>query len=113
MAEQPTVLHSVESIRDKRDHALSAKYGGFYWGSDFIGFAVAMFFTLVFLGLVAAVVGTVGYQMGPPINATALTTTGIVSLVVSLVVMLIAAIIGGILGANYHRHIDHDIAVAD
>lgn len=87
MAEPPYVLHSVDSIRQERDDALSAKYGGFYRGSDFIGFAVAIFFTLVSLGIVGAAVGTVGYQTGAPVPK-----------------------IGGTLGANYHRHIDRDAA---
>jgi MFS family permease len=85
---------------DGRQNAVR-EYGGFYWGSDFIGFVVASFFTLLLFGIVGAVVGTVGYQMGAPVpkvggaisNTTQ--TLGIAGLVGGLVALFIAYFIGG------------------
>lgn len=84
-----------------RHAALNERYGGFYWGSDFIGFAVAMFFMLVFLGIVGAIVGAVGFQLHAPVphigGAISNTTQslGIGALVGSLIAVLLAFVIGG------------------
>ncbi|MGH2443886.1 MAG: hypothetical protein ACRDFX_12095, partial [Chloroflexota bacterium] len=87
-----------------RREALHERYGGFYWGSDFIGFAVAIFFTLVFLGIVGAIVGAVGYQLNAPVpkitgNLGSLPGTtqrlGIGALVGSLIAVFLAYVIGG------------------
>lgn len=101
MANQPTALHSINSIRSDRGRTVAQKYGGFYWGSDFIGFAVAIFFTLVFLGIVGAIVGAVGYQMGAqvpkvggPVSATT-QTLGLAGLIGSLIALFLAYLIGG------------------
>lgn len=40
------------------------RFGGMHWGAAFLGFAVTTFFTILFFGIVGAVVGAVGYQMG-------------------------------------------------
>jgi hypothetical protein len=80
---------------------LRERYGGFYWGSDFIGFAVATFFTIVFLGIIAAAAGGVGYQIGAPlpkighpVSATT-QTIGEGAAVASLIGLFIAYFIGG------------------
>ena len=80
---------------------LRKRYGGLYWGSDFIGFAVANFFTVVFLGIVGAAAGGVGYQMGAPLpkighplTATS-QTLGVGAAIASLVGLFLAYLIGG------------------
>jgi hypothetical protein len=80
---------------------LAQRYGGFYWGADFIGFVVAAFFTMLFLGIVGAIVGSVGYQLGQPLpkigHAVSQTqqNLGIGALVGSLVAIFLAYLIGG------------------
>jgi len=77
------------------------RYGGFYWGADFIGFVVAAFFTMLFLGIVGAIVGSVGYQLGQPLpkigHAVSQTaqSLGIGALIGSLVAIFLAYLIGG------------------
>jgi hypothetical protein len=95
-------LRSTHSIAADSHEALRERYGGFYWGSDFIGFAVAMFFTLVLLGIVGAIVGGVGYQLNAPVpdpNSTTLSETtknlGIGALAGSLIAVFLAYVIGG------------------
>jgi hypothetical protein len=94
-------LRSSHSIRSEREASLAERFGGFYWGSDFIGFAVAIFFTLVFFGIVSAIVGTVGYQMGAPVpkvgGPVSGTTQnlGLGGLIGGLVALFLAYLIGG------------------
>lgn len=94
-------VRSIASVRADRRAELRERYGGFYWGSDFIGFAVATFFTIVFLGIIGAAAGGVGYQVGvplPKIGHSISTTTqniGIGAAVASLIGLFIAYIIGG------------------
>lgn len=91
-ATEPPVLSRTE---------LARRYGGIYWGSDFIGFAVALFFTIVFLAIVSAAVGYAGYQLGQPlprIGHSVSTTSqhlGIGALIGSLVAIFLAYVIGG------------------
>jgi hypothetical protein len=76
-------------------------HGGVYWGADFLGFTVAIFFAVIFLGAVAAVVGTVGYQMGTtfPDVGKALSGTqkhlAIAGLLGVLAALFLAYLIGG------------------
>jgi hypothetical protein len=102
MAEPAEPLHSTRpSDTDQPATVTTTRPGGFYWGSDFIGFAVALFFTIVFFGIVGAIVGTVGYQMGAPVpkvggpisNTTQ--TLGIGGLVGGLIALFLAYLIGG------------------
>jgi hypothetical protein len=78
-----------------------ARYRGFSWGADFIGFAVATFFTVLFFGIVGAVIGTVGYQMGakvPKVGAPISGTTqnlAIGGLIGRLIALFLAYLIGG------------------
>jgi hypothetical protein len=94
-------LRSITSVRADRRAELRERYGGFYWGSDFIGFTVATFFTIVFLGIISAAAGDVGYQVGAPLpkighSVSATTQTiGIGAVVASLIGLSIAYIIGG------------------
>jgi hypothetical protein len=94
-------VRSISSVRTDRRAELRERYGGFYWGSDFIGFAVATFFTIVFLGIIAAVAGGVGYQVGAPLPkighsvSSTTQTIGIGAAVASLIGLFIAYIIGG------------------
>lgn len=99
--EQRTTLVDERVSPAMRHERLAERYGGLYWGSDFIGFAVATFFTVVFLGIVGAIVGAVGYQLGQPlpkigeaVNATQ-QNLGIGALVGSLVAIFLAYLIGG------------------
>lgn len=92
-----SVVHSTRYARTQ----MVERYGGFYWGADFIGFAVAMFFTMVFLGIVGAIVGGLGYQLGQPLpkigHAVSQTSQnlGIGALIGSLVAIFLAYLIGG------------------
>src|SRR5438093_2069175 len=101
MVDKPERLHSAESIHAERERRLRERYGGFSWGSDFIGFAVASFFTLVFFGIVGAIIGGVGYQLGAPVPKVggALSATskdlGIGGLAGALVALALAYFIGG------------------
>lgn len=94
-------VRSISSVRSDRRAELRERYGGFYWGTDFIGFAVATFFTIVFLGIIGATAGGVGYQVGAPLprlgHAVSSTsqTIGISAAIASLVALFIAYIIGG------------------
>jgi hypothetical protein len=103
-------VRSTQSIAAERHHALVDRYGGFYWGSDFIGFAVATFFTVLFLGIVGAVVGAVGYQLNSPVpkigHAVSQTTQnlGIGALIGSLVALAIAYFIGGYTAGRMARY---------
>jgi hypothetical protein len=94
-------VRSLSSVRSERRAELRERYGGFYWGTDFIGFAVATFFTIIFLGIIGAAAGGVGYQVGAPLprvgHAVSATTQtiGIGAAAASLIGLFIAYIIGG------------------
>jgi hypothetical protein len=94
-------VRTISSVRSDRRAELRERYGGFYWGTDFIGFAVATFFTIVFLGIIGAAAGGVGYQAGAPLpklgHAVSSTTQtiGISAAVASLIALFIAYLIGG------------------
>jgi MFS family permease len=96
----PADTGAVHSTRYARTQVLE-RYGGFYWGADFIGFVVAAFFTMLFLGIVGAIVGSVGYQLGQPLpkigHAVSQTSQnlGIGALIGSLVAIFLAYLIGG------------------
>src|SRR5437763_8875627 len=101
MADKVERLRSAESIHGERERRLRERYGGFSWGSAFIGFVVASFFTLVFFGIVGAIIGGVGYQLGAPVPKVGgpLSATsqhlGIGGLVGALVALALAYFIGG------------------
>ena len=95
------VLRSSQSIRAERRAAMLERYGGFYWGADFLGMAVSMFFLAVFLGVVGAIVGTVGFQLHAPVSriggsmTATQTSLGMGALVGSLLATFLAFFIGG------------------
>ena len=105
MAERAPELYSASSLQEQRRQDLLARYGGFYWGADFLGFAVATFFTIVFLGIVGAIIGAVGYQLGAPVpsvhtsslNGVATTTQqlGLGGLIGALIAVFLAYFLGG------------------
>lgn len=94
-------LYSVSGTRASRYASLEDRFGGMALGADFLGFAVATFFTVVLFGIVGAIVGTVGYQMGAPVPkvGSAITNTtanlGIAGLIGGLVALFIAYFLGG------------------
>lgn len=100
-ADNSDALYSVSGTRARRRAALENQFGGIAWGADFLGFAVATFFTVVLFGIVGAIVGTVGYQMGAPVPnvGSHLTSTtanlGIAGLVGGLIALFVAYFLGG------------------
>ena len=98
---EPQTLRSVDSVRGEREQRLISRYGGFDWIATFLGFAVAIFFGVVLLGIVGAVVGAVGFQLHAPVpkvgsSVTSTTQTlGIGALISSLVATFLAYLIGG------------------
>lgn len=104
---QPVVASQPDGVTEARRPAtpaeLRSRYGGMYWGADFIGFAVAIFFTTVFLGIVGAIVGAVGYELGAKVPNLAhhvaagnlQVTLGIGALIGSLIAVFLAYFIGG------------------
>ncbi len=111
VAEAPVEsVRSTAGIRAERARFLREHYGGFFWGSDLMGFAVATFFTILFLGVVGAVVGAVGYQMGtavPKIGGAVSNTTqslGIGALVGSLIALFLAYYLGGYTAGRMARY---------
>ncbi len=102
-AEDPTAAESDSTSYSPAEQRaiIRSRYGGFWWGSDFIGFAVASWFTIVFLGIVGAIVGAVGYQLNAPVPkiGSALTgasqNLGIGALIGSLIAVFLAYVIGG------------------
>jgi len=94
-------LRSVSSVHAERERALAERFGGFDWWADFLGFTVAVFFTVVLFGIVGAIVGTVGYQMnatvpkvGGPVSG-ATQQLGVAGLIGGLVALFIAYLVGG------------------
>ena len=98
---EPRTLRSVDSVRGEREQQLISRYGGFDWIASFLGFAVAIFFGVVLLGIVGAIVGAVGFQMHAPVPkvgssvAGSTQTLGIGALISSLVAVFLAYLIGG------------------
>lgn len=92
--------NSTMSVAE-RHAVLRQRYGGMYWGSDFLGFAVAIFFTIVFLAIVGAIIGAVGFQLHAPVPKIGghisgqTQNLGIGALVGSLVAVFLAYFLGG------------------
>lgn len=91
--------------------ALRARHAGFDWLASFLGFTVAMFFLIVFLGVVGAIAGTVGFQLehaapgtgGSPISG-ATQRIGVGVLLASWLGALIAYFIGGYAAGRVARY---------
>lgn len=96
-----TTTASAGTIIDNRQRALRNRYGAIYWGADFLGFAVAIFFMIIFLGIVGAIIGAVGFQLHAPVpkiggNISGQTQNlGIGALVGSLIAVFLAYLLGG------------------
>ena len=97
MTEGTDRLRASESVHKEREQALAERFGGFDWWPDFIGWAVAIFFTLLFAGIAAAIVGSVGYQMDAPISGSDPTSQklGIGGLIGGLIAVFLGYLVGG------------------
>lgn len=97
MADNAERLRSSEAVHKERERSLEERFGGFDWWPDFIGWAVAIFFTLLFAGIVAAIVGGVGYQMGAPVSGTDQTSQklGLGGLIGGLIAVFLGYLVGG------------------
>ena len=87
--------------RAERGEMVRRRYGGFDWIATFLGFAVAIFFLTVLLGIVAAVIGSVGYQMGTAVPKAGESVSGATqqlgagALAGSILALFLAYLIGG------------------
>ena len=101
MTQETERLRASEAVHKEREQALAERFGGFDWWPDFIGWAVAVVFTLLFAGIAAAIVGGVGYQLDAPVSTTDLEsnleskTLGIGGLVGGLVAVFLGYLVGG------------------
>ena len=97
MTEGRERLRASEAVHKEREQALAERFGGFDWWPDFIGWAVAIFFTLLFAGIAAAIVGSVGYQMDAPVSGSDPTSQklGIGGVVGGLVAVFLGYLVGG------------------
>jgi hypothetical protein len=90
-------LRASDAVHAERERGLADRYGGFDWWADFIGWAVAIFFTLLIAGIAAAIVGGVGYQLDAPVSAGDDTAQrlGIGGLVGGLIAVFLGYLVGG------------------
>ncbi len=90
-------LRASEAVHKEREQALAERFGGFDWWPDFIGWAVAVFFTLLFAGIAAAIIGGVGYQLDAPMSTTdpESKTLGIGGLIGGLLAVFLGYLVGG------------------
>lgn len=87
------------------DPAGSKRYAGFKWIAGLLGFAVAMFFLAVFLGVASVVMSLLGYQpasgtLTAMVSATGTQVTGVAVLVATL----LAYVIGGYAAGRLARY---------
>lgn len=95
---QSTSTHvSDEIVTGVAQPADPKRYAGFDWVAAFLGFAVAMFFLAVFLGIVAAVVGTAfGYRPASgSLTAAVSGSAGQAAVAGGLAAILLAYLVGG------------------
>lgn len=97
MARTVDRLRASDAVHAERERSLADRYGGFDWWADFIGWAVAIFFTLLVAGIVAAIIGGVGYQLDAPISTGDETAQrlGIGGLVGGLIAVFLGYLVGG------------------
>ena len=97
MTEGRERLRASDAVHTEREQALAERFGGFDWWPDFIGWAVAIFFTLLFAGIAAAIVGSVGYQIGAPVSGSDPTAQqlGIGGLIGGLLAVFLGYLVGG------------------
>ena len=97
MTQRTERLRVSEAVHKEREQALAERFGGFDWWPDFIGWAVAVFFTLLFAGIAAAIIGGVGYQLDAPVSTTDAEskTLGIGGLIGGLLAVFLGYLVGG------------------
>ncbi len=90
-------LRASDVVHEERERTLAERYGGFDWWPDFIGWAVAVFFSLLFAGIAAAIVGGVGYQLDAPVSGDDPTAQrlGLGGLLGGLVAVFLGYLVGG------------------
>lgn len=82
-----------------------ARHGGFDWIATFLGFAVAIFFLAVFLGIVGAIVGTSGYRTSTgSVTAMVSSQAGIIAAVGTVVAIFLAYLFGGYAAGRLARY---------
>jgi len=92
---------SAPATYGERQVILHGRHGGLHLWTDFLGFAVAVFFLTVFLGIVGAIVGEVGYQLHAPVPKIGgsipnqSVNLGIGALIGTLVAVFLAYLLGG------------------
>ncbi|GAC1339260.1 MAG: hypothetical protein NVSMB29_06290 [Candidatus Dormibacteria bacterium] len=100
----------VDATAAERRGGLRTRYGGFDWVATFLGFAVAIFFLLLLLGIVGAIVGSVAAQIGatgPRADGSIPGTTqnlGLSAVIGSVVALLLAYFIGGYAAGRLARY---------
>ena len=97
MTDRTERLRASEAVHKEREQGLAERFGGFDWWPDFIGWAVAIFFTLLFGGIAAAIVGGVGYQLDAPVSGSDPTSQklGIGGLIGGLAAVFLGYLVGG------------------
>jgi hypothetical protein len=93
----------------ERQRVVRDRYGGMYWGADFIGFAVATFCTIVLLGVVAAILSLATFHLStatPNLGVQVSGSThglGLDALVGALVAVFLGYLIGGYTASRMAR----------
>jgi hypothetical protein len=107
VAAEPAVVPAADdTIAARRAGARArARHGGFDWIATFLGFAAAVFFLAVFLGVVGAIVGTSGYRIATgSVTAMVNSQAGIIAVAGSLVATFLAYFIGGYAAGRLARY---------
>jgi hypothetical protein len=87
---------SDEIVTGRTEPVDRSRFAGFDWVASLLGFAVAVFFLGLFLGVVAAVVGTLGYRLGTESLTAAINAPGGQATVAgSCAAIFVAYLIGG------------------
>lgn len=82
-----------------------ARHGGFDWIATFLGFAVAIFFLAIFLGIVGAIVGTSGYRTSTgSVTAMVSSQAGVLAVIGTLVATFLAYLFGGYAAGRLARY---------
>ena len=82
-----------------------SRYRGFDWIASLLGFAVAMFFVALFLGIVGATLGALGYRPASgSLTATLSSPAGQAAVAGSLAAILLAYLIGGYAAGRLARY---------
>ena len=97
LTNQSTRAHlSDDIVTGVVDAPDARRYTGFDWVASLLGFTVALFFLALFLGIVAAVLGSLGYRPAlGALSATLTAPTGEAAAAGALAATLLAYLIGG------------------